>query len=135
MTPAAAGAVTIAWLDHVNIRTANLAALSDFYASILGLPQGERPPFRFGGAWHYCGGRAVVHLVEVARQPAGREPRLEHFALRAAAGAGGLESFIARIKAAKVKYNVSEVPGAGITQVNVYDPDGNHIEVQFAAAD
>jgi hypothetical protein len=30
-----------------------------------------------------------------------------------------------------MRYNVTEVPGAGITQVNVYDPDGNHIEVQF----
>ena len=126
--------VTIAWLDHVNIRTANLAALSEFYASVLGLPKGARPPFQFGGAWHYCGERAVVHLVEVARQPAGQEPRLEHFALRAEAGAGRLEGFIARLKAGKVKYNVTEVPGAGITQVNVYDPDGNHFEVQFAAA-
>lgn len=122
----------IAWLDHVNIRTANLAALSDFYANILGLPKGARPPFRFDGAWHYCGGRAVVHLVEVAKQPTGREPRLEHFALRAEAG--GLDAFIAQIKAAKVMYNVSEVPGTGITQVNVHDPDGNHIEVQFTAA-
>ena len=124
-------AVTIAWLDHVNIRTADLAAMSAFYADVLGLPKGARPPFAFGGAWHYCGDRAVVHLVEVARQPAGQEPRLEHFALRAEAD--GLDGFIARIKAAKVRYNVSEAPGAGITQVNVHDPDGNHIEVQFAA--
>jgi catechol 2,3-dioxygenase-like lactoylglutathione lyase family enzyme len=124
-------AVKIAWLDHVNIRTADLAAMSAFYADMLGLPRGERPPVPFGGAWHYCAGRAVVHLVEMARPLAGQEPRLEHFALRAEAG--GLERFIARIKAARVKYNVTEVPGAGITQVNVYDPDGNHIEVQFAA--
>ncbi|MGH6932051.1 MAG: VOC family protein [Dongiaceae bacterium] len=130
MTPA----VAIAWLDHVNIRTANLAEMSRFYAEVLGLAKGARPPFAFGGAWHYCGERAVLHLVEVARQPAGQEPRLEHFALRAAGSdAGGLEPFIARLKAARVKYNVSEVPGAGITQVNVHDPDGNHIEVQFAA--
>jgi len=25
------------------------------------------------------------------------------------------------------------VPGAGITQVNVHDSDGNHIEAQFTA--
>jgi hypothetical protein len=27
------------------------------------------------------------------------------------------------------------VPGSGVKQVNVEDPDGNHIEIQFAAED
>ena len=72
----------ISWLDHVNIRTANLAAMSRFYEDTLGMPRGPRPNFRFGGAWHYCGDRAAVHLVEVAKAPAGNELRLEHFAFR-----------------------------------------------------
>jgi catechol 2,3-dioxygenase-like lactoylglutathione lyase family enzyme len=47
-------------LDHVNIRTANLAVLSRFYAEVLGLAPGPRPAFRFGGAWLYCGDRAAA---------------------------------------------------------------------------
>src|SRR5690242_17690871 len=42
--------MTMAWLDHVNIRTANLEAVSKFYSEILGLRKGPRPPFGFPGA-------------------------------------------------------------------------------------
>jgi catechol 2,3-dioxygenase-like lactoylglutathione lyase family enzyme len=117
----------IAGLDHVNIRTANLAAMSRFYEEILGMRKGPRPNFRFGGAWHYCGDRAAVHLVEVPQAPAGTAPRLEHFAFRSF----GFAPFLDRLRDAGISYSISVVPGLNIRQVNIYDPDGNHIEVQF----
>jgi len=117
----------IAWLDHVNIRTANLAAMTQFYEDIMGMRSGPRPNFKFGGAWHYSGDRASVHLVEVPRQPAGTEPKVEHFAFRAF----GFAPFLDRLRRADLPYNISVVPGLNIRQVNIYDPDGNHIEVQF----
>jgi catechol 2,3-dioxygenase-like lactoylglutathione lyase family enzyme len=118
-------------LDHVNIRTARLAGLRRFYTEALGMRDGERPPFRFGGAWLYVGDQAAVHLVEVPAAPAGREPRIEHFAFRAA----GLADFLARLRRSKVAYEIALVPGSGNRQVNVLDPDGNHIEVQFAGSE
>ena len=123
--------MALVWLDHVNVRTADLAAMSRFYEDVLGLPRGERPPFGFGGAWHYCGARAAVHLVEVARAPAGREPRIEHFAFRAE----GLAAFRDHLRRHEVPYRIAVVPGSGVRQVNVEDPDGNHIEIQFAAGE
>ena len=118
-------------LDHVNIRTARLAELRRFYVEALGLSDGARPPFSFGGAWLYCGEQAAVHLVEVAAAPAGREPRIEHFAFRAA----GLADFLARLRRSGTAYQISLVPGSGNRQVNVFDPDGNHIEAQFAGTE
>jgi catechol 2,3-dioxygenase-like lactoylglutathione lyase family enzyme len=118
-------------LDHVNIRTARLAELRRFYSAALGLRDGARPPFTFGGAWLYCGDQAAVHLVAVAAAPAGREPRIEHFAFRAA----GLADFLARLRRYGAAYQISLVPGSGNRQVNVLDPDGNHIEVQFAGTE
>jgi catechol 2,3-dioxygenase-like lactoylglutathione lyase family enzyme len=118
-------------LDHVNIRTARLAELRRFYSAALGLRDGARPPFTFGGAWLYCGDQAAVHLVAVAAAPAGREPRIEHFAFRAA----GLADFLARLRSYGAAYQISLVPGSGNRQVNVLDPDGNHIEVQFAGTE
>jgi catechol 2,3-dioxygenase-like lactoylglutathione lyase family enzyme len=115
-------------LDHVNIRTARLAELRGFYVDVLGLRAGPRPPFAFGGAWLYCGEQATVHLVEVANAPSGREPRIEHFAFRAA----GLADFLAQLRKSARAYRISLVPGSGNRQVNLLDPDGNHIEVQFA---
>ena len=118
-------------IDHVNIRTARLAELRRFYVEGLGLIDGARPPFRFPGAWLYCGEQAAVHLVEVAAGPAGREPKIEHFAFRAA----GLADFLARLRGLRCPYQISLVPGSGNRQVNVLDPDGNHIEVQFAGSE
>ena len=86
--------MTLSSLDHVNIRTANLAPMSAFYERVLGLNKGPRPPFSFGGAWHYCGGIAAVHLVEVRKAPAGKEPRLEHFAFRAK----GMKTFLEKLR-------------------------------------
>ncbi len=119
------------FLDHVNIRTTNLDTMSGFYTDVLGLGSGPRPPFRFGGAWLYCGDRAAVHLVEVAKQPETGEPRVEHFAFRGE----GMAGFVDTLKRHDVEYTVAIVPEVGIQQVNIYDPDGNHIEIQFMAED
>jgi catechol 2,3-dioxygenase-like lactoylglutathione lyase family enzyme len=114
-------------LDHVNIRTSALGPMRKFYAEALGLKDGARPLFTFGGAWLYCGEQATVHLVEVVNPPAGKGPRIEHFAFRAS----GLADFLERLRRLRHAYSISLVPGSGNRQVNVYDPDGNHIEVQF----
>jgi catechol 2,3-dioxygenase-like lactoylglutathione lyase family enzyme len=119
------------WLDHVNIRTSNLEPMIRFYEDILGLKSGSRPNFGFGGAWHYCGKKAVVHLVEVKRTPGANDVRLEHFAFMAKDLAG----FLKKLKAENIAYEIAIVPSNQNTQVNVYDPDGNHIEVQFDASD
>jgi catechol 2,3-dioxygenase-like lactoylglutathione lyase family enzyme len=123
--------MTLSSLDHVNIRTANLAPMSAFYESVLGLSKGPRPPFSFGGAWHYCGGIAAVHLVEVRKAPAGKEPRLEHFAFRAK----GMKTFLEKLRQEEITFDIRVVPESGIQQVNVSDPDGNHIEIQFLPED
>ena len=114
-------------LDHVNIRTANLEAMTAFYRQVVGLELGERPPFSFSGAWLYLGDQAVLHLVETRAQPAGTEPRIEHFAFRAT----GLEEFVARLDASSVEYRRTTVPATEVEQVHFMDPDGNHIEVGF----
>lgn len=127
-------AVALSALDHVNIRTERVDALAAFYGGILGLRRGPRPPFVFGGAWLYCGDRAVVHLVEV-EPGAGLPPsaadamalQLSHFAFRAT----GLGAFIARLTQAGIPHAVGGLPGAPITQVNLRDLDGNALHVDF----
>ena len=121
--------MTLTYLEHVNIRTANLAEMSRFYEKTLGMKRGPRPSVQVGGAWYYCADKPVVHLLEVPRQPEVSGLRLEHFAFRA----NGLSRFLSRLRKHGVSYSVAVVPGAGNKQVNIYDPDGNHIEVQFDA--
>lgn len=124
--------MVMAKLDHVNIRTANLAVMTRFYEAVLGLTAGARPPFGFPGAWLYCGENPVVHLIEVETAPEPRgELRLEHFAF----SASGLAGFLALLREGHCDYRIGVVPDFGIIQVNIHDPDGNHIHVDFDPAE
>ncbi len=119
-------------LDHVNIRTASLGELSAFYEAALGLRQGERPPLGFPGVWLYAGTEAVIHLVGVERTPQPEGPlRLEHFAF----SAEGLGEFLARLERLGVAYKQSRQAGTGNVLVNLQDPDGNRLHVDFPASE
>jgi catechol 2,3-dioxygenase-like lactoylglutathione lyase family enzyme len=49
-------------LNHVNIATNDVAGSRAFYAKVLGLEAGYRPPFDFDGAWLYAGDKPLIHL-------------------------------------------------------------------------
>jgi catechol 2,3-dioxygenase-like lactoylglutathione lyase family enzyme len=119
-------------LDHVNLRTANLEGLVRFYTDALGLEQGERPPLGFPGAWMYAGQQPVIHLVGVAEppQPEGAL-RLEHFAF----SASGLGDFLARLARLGVECKQSRQVGTGNVVLNLRDPDGNRLHVDFPASE
>ena len=111
-------------LDHVNLRTNRLSEMCRFYTEVLGLSVGDRPPFKFNGAWLYCSDRPVVHLVEVKPTPEHEgQLTLEHFAF----AAEGLTDFVARLERHRVEYTITILPGFGTRQVNFFDPDGNHV--------
>jgi catechol-2,3-dioxygenase len=122
-------------LDHVNIRTAALGQMIAYYEGVVGLRNGPRPPFDFPGAWLYAGERAVVHLIGLQQPPGGstrREAlRLEHFALRAGGGAD-LRAFLAHLEKLGIAGDVVTLPDGSAVQVNLFDPDGNHIHLDFA---
>jgi catechol 2,3-dioxygenase-like lactoylglutathione lyase family enzyme len=123
---------TIRWLDHVNIRTAHLEALVRFYEDVVGLRAGERPPLGFPGAWLYAGERAVIHLVGVAEQPRPEGAlRLEHFAF----AGGDLSELLARLNQYGVPFDQSRQAGTGNVVINIKDPDGNRLHIDFAASE
>ena len=122
-------------LDHVNIRTASLERMIAYYEGTIGLRNGPRPPFDFPGAWLYAGDRAVVHLIGLKRPPGGSTERdalrLEHYALRAGDGAD-LRAFLAHLETLGVEGQVVTLPDGSAVQVNLFDPDGNHLHLDFA---
>ncbi len=115
-------------LNHVNMRTAQLEAMTRFYQEVLGLEVGRRPPFTFNGTWLYCGDKAAVHLVEIeSPRPTGPAAGIEHFAF----AAEGLAGFVDRLRAEDLDYELRIVPDFGIRQLHLRDPDGNHVEIAF----
>ncbi|NNE79472.1 MAG: glyoxalase [Silicimonas sp.] len=123
--------MTIQTLDHVNLRTIRLDEMVAWYETILGLTKGARPDFTFDGAWMYAGDNPIVHLVDVKTEQRSIEPKIEHFAL----GAKGFAKFVALLNRHGVSHTVDPVPGFPIVQINLHDPDGNHIHVDFSTED
>ncbi len=115
-------------LNHVTLLTANHTLLKDFYSRILGLTAGLRPSFTSTGTWLYCGETPVVHLVEVDSPTKVQDIQMEHFAF----SASGMAELLEHLRDNEVPYHLTVVPDVEIRQVNVFDPDGNHIEIQFA---
>ena len=120
--------MTLAYLDHVNIRTTRLAELTGFYRDVLGLEVGPRPNFPFNGAWLYCGERSVVHLIEVSEPPDAKTPSLDHFAF---AGADR-DLFMARLEAHDWPFETTWLPGSKMEQIRLKDPDGNKMHIDFS---
>jgi len=117
-------------LDHINIRTAELAKTRAFFTDVLGLTVGWRPDFPFGGTWLYAGEKDVVHLVEVSKAgAASRGSALDHFAF----AIDDYEDAVRRLDAAGMGYEPAEAPNGGIRQVFVTELNGVTIELNCRA--
>ena len=119
--------MSLVWLDHVNLRTSRLEEMRTFYSEILGLDDGQRPDFEFDGAWLYLGDKACVHLVPTEKSPAARDPGIEHFAFRSL----GAADMIRKLQRSGIGFNVLPRRKLGVLQINLWDPDGNHIELAY----
>jgi catechol 2,3-dioxygenase-like lactoylglutathione lyase family enzyme len=118
-------------VDHINIGTDRLDETRAFFRDALGLTDGWRPNFPFGGAWLYADEVAVVHLVDLGDQPKrpSSEAALDHFALRI----DDYDAAIARLDASGVKYRAIDIPDTPIRQVSLRDPNGVNIELNYRA--
>lgn len=117
-------------LDHVNVRTGNLAGMIEWYDRVLGAKSGPRPDFPFGGAWLYVKSQPVIHLVdtETTENP-GENVQLEHMAFQGE----DYQHFIDHLNAERIEFSELKLddPVARMTQVHVRDVDGNHIHIDF----
>ena len=127
-------------LDHFTIKVSDLDASTHFYTDVVGLRNGARPDFAFGGAWLYCGDHPLVHLIdERARQALGLAKgksglqrgmgAVDHVAFRAS----GLSAMRQRLTDMQVSFDEQTVPGQGLRQLFLDDPDGVRLEFNFPA--
>lgn len=120
-------------MNHFTILTQDLDATLGFYARFLDLHAGERPDLGFPGAWLYAqdGSEAILHVV--AGRPMPEEPAgvIDHMAFTAS----GLKDHLARLDAAKVRYDLRRQRGSGTWQVFFDDPNGAKVELDFDPAE
>lgn len=118
-------------LDHVNLRTAQMNEMADWYTSVLGIARAKRPNFPDVGEWLASNETVMVHLVAIDEpNMVGSEAslKLEHFAFKAS---GSPDDFETKLKRLEERYTRVDVDHIQMTVFNVWDPDGNHIHVDF----
>lgn len=91
------------------------------------MKNGYRPPFKVNGRWLYAGEIPMVHLVEVKKQQVCETPTMEHFAMRCS----GLKLFLKKLTEMSIPYKGVRVPELRIFQINITDPDGNNMHLDF----
>lgn len=138
-------------LNHFSVRTLDLAATRAFYVDLLGLQEGPRPDFPFPGYWLYQGpldsyANAVVHVIGIDPQDgSGLSTYLgerDEASLRGsgavdhlAFSAEGLPGMQARLQRAGVVAREREVPGVGLFQLFLDDPNGITVELNYPLAE
>ncbi|MBF0279663.1 MAG: VOC family protein [SAR324 cluster bacterium] len=131
-------------LHHCSIRTVKLHMTRDFYVDVLGMEDGERPPFDFPGHWLYLGDHPVVHLIGI--DPDDDEGLVEYLGnqnVESLEGSGAVDHIAfnitesdevrQRIEQHGVSYQEREVPGMGLLQFFLKDPNGISIELNYWA--
>jgi catechol 2,3-dioxygenase-like lactoylglutathione lyase family enzyme len=125
-------------LEHYLVLTDDLDATRDFYCGALGFREGRRPPLAFPGYWLYLDEVPCIHIAEwltyrahatdagipVSERAPGTGP-LDHVAFNAV----NCDAVKSALAAHGVAFSENEVPGAGLTQLFLKDPNGLKVEI------
>jgi len=114
--------------QHVNTRSADVERTKAFY-TLLGLREGDRPPFASRGYWLYLGDHPVLHLVQ---RPDNQEHHhgsgnVDHIAF----AADDVDGTRRALAGAGLPFRETVVPRDGSIQIFVQDPDGITVELNF----
>jgi glyoxylase I family protein len=126
--------MSVRGFDHYNLRAdrAVLDELHDFYPDVVGLSDGDRPPFRRFGYWLYSGDKAVLHLSLTDDGEQRSRVAVNTFS-HAAFNCTGRAEFETRLKRLGIPYRTAQVPLLNLSQLFFHDPAGNGVELQFEA--
>jgi len=118
--------MAIEGMNHFNVLSDDIDATRRFYVGILGLIEGDRPPFGFPGLWLYAGGRPILH-ISGAKLPAQRSGVIENIEFTGT----GLAETVAQLKRHGIEHTLNRQVGSGIWQVFCHDPMGARVEIDF----
>jgi catechol 2,3-dioxygenase-like lactoylglutathione lyase family enzyme len=128
-------------LEHYLVLSDDIDGTRDFYCNALGLRVGPRPPLDFLGYWVYLGDVPCIHIADwnsyrahsqatgiaISVRAAGTGP-LDHIAFNAV----DYESITARLRSHGIVAAENLVPGIGLRQLFLTDPNGVKIELNIA---
>jgi catechol 2,3-dioxygenase-like lactoylglutathione lyase family enzyme len=125
-------------MEHLLVLTDDIELTRDFYEQALGLRVGERPPLEFSGYWLYARGVPCVHVAErtsyaahserlglPASAPAESTGAVDHVAFHGE----NYEAIRSRLAERGLEPVENTVPGPGLRQLFLKDPNGVKIEI------
>lgn len=116
-------------MNHFTILTDDVSRTVRFYADLLGLEDGPRPPFAFPGAWLYAGGVPILHVIGERPKSELRAGVIDHMAFTA----NGLAATVEKLRARRLDYDLRRLVGREQWQLFFFDPNGARVELDFAA--
>jgi catechol 2,3-dioxygenase-like lactoylglutathione lyase family enzyme len=114
-------------MSHFTILTKDVAATEAFYAEMLGLKAGYRPPISRPGVWLYAGDQPVLHVIDPIKMPSEPAGVLDHMAFNAT----GIKEVAAKLKARGIDYALQQQGETGMWQMFFLDVNGAKVELNF----
>lgn len=120
-------------MNHFTILTDDLDATLAFYAEVLDLHAGARPPFTFPGAWLYAGGGsdAILHVIAGRQKAELVKGVIDHVAFTGR----DLTGTLGKLKARGLAHELRRLPAYGTWQLFFHDPNGAKLEIDFDPAE
>lgn len=118
-------------LDHVTIRTRNIAETRDFFSSVFGVEAGDRPEAirHIPGCWLYSEGRPLVHIMGSRGIGSNQSAEaIDHVGLRLTDYAG----FRNKLDRLGIGYSAMDLPEIGERRLFLHAPGGPLLEAVFA---
>lgn len=118
-------------LDHVTIRTRDIAATRDFFTQVFGLAPGDRPALirRIPGCWLYAGAAPIVHIIGARGHGLDRAPEaIDHVGFRLT----GYADFRAKLDRLAIRYSTMDLADLGERRLFFRAPGGPLLEAVFA---
>jgi len=118
-------------LDHVTIRTRDIAATRQFFRALFDLEEGERPESirRIPGCWLYSEGQPLVHII--SSRGFGMDhaaEAIDHVGLRLEDYA----AFRARLEQHGIRYSTMDLPDIQERRLFFRAPGGPLLEAVFS---
>lgn len=127
-------------LEHFLVMTDDVDATRDFYRDVLGFRDGKRPELGFLGYWLYLGDTPVIHIAdwqtytEHSRQlgipvttRAASTGVFDHVAFNGS----NAQEMIRHLQALGIPFERNDVPGIGLVQLFLNDPNGLKLELNY----
>jgi catechol 2,3-dioxygenase-like lactoylglutathione lyase family enzyme len=114
-------------MSHFTILTKDVAGTEAFYAEMLGLRSGYRPPISRPGVWLYAEDTPILHVIDPMQMPKDPSGVLDHMAFNAT----GLNDVVGKLKKRGIDYVLYQQGETGTWQMFFHDVNGAKVELNF----